>query len=226
MSTGSNLRIGVTGHRAVPLAPVMLTRLQDAINDAFLALKHGLADVGDQAALNEQTARENGPRENGLQVISALAEGADRMVAVGGLANGAALIALLPFPRAVYLRDFATDESKQEFTSFLAEAAEVIELDGSIASDERRNAAYSAVGQAVVARSDVMFALWDGGPPNGPGGTSEIVDYARRQGCPVLWFKLDHAGEAAAEPSLLLSQCTITSAAVDALIAHLKKART
>jgi hypothetical protein len=209
MLTPPVLRIGVTGHRAVALPPARLARLQEAINRAFSALK--------------QTGDESG--EN-LQVISALAEGADRMVADAGLANGAALIAVLPFPRAIYSLDFAEEQSKQEFARFLANAAEVIELDGDTTSDDSRNAAYSAVGEAVVARSNLIFALWDGGPPNGPGGTSEIVDYARRHGCPVLWFKLDDEGKDVEEPSLLLGQRTIEGDAVEALIARLKGAGT
>jgi hypothetical protein len=215
MSTGPDLRIGVTGHRVIALAPVMLERLRDAIDGTFSALAQGAADITHQAVAN-------GDR-HGLQVVSALAEGADRMVAAAGLAHGAALVAVLPFCRDAYLRDFPEEQSRHDFMRLLAEAAEVIELDGHITSDESRNAAYSAVGEAVVSRSDAIFALWDGRPPNGPGGTSEIVDYARRCGCPVLWFKLDHDGEVAAEPTLLLTQQAITGSAVAALIAHLKK---
>jgi hypothetical protein len=218
MSTGPNLRIGVTGHRAVARAPVMLTRLQDAITGAFSALKKGAANISHQASASDT--------RHGLQVVSALAEGADRMVATAGLAQGAALVAVLPFSRTVYLQDFAQEQSKQDFMRLLAQAAEVIELDGRTTSGESRNAAYSAVGEAVVARSDLMFALWNGGPPNGPGGTGEIVDYARHHGCPVLWFKLSPDGEAAEEPILLLAEQTVTGSAVEALIAHLKKART
>jgi hypothetical protein len=191
----------------------MLTRLRDALGSAFSALKQGAVDM-------------QGGADGDLQVISALAEGADRMVADAGLAHGAALVALLPFRRAVYLQDFVEERSKQDFMRLLAAAAEVVELDGLTSSNEDRNAAYLAVGEAVVARSDLIFALWDGRPANGPGGTGEIVDYARHRGCPVLWFKLDHDGEAAAEPALLLTQRTITDAAVEALIARLKEART
>jgi hypothetical protein len=194
----------------------MLTRLRGTLDSAFSALKQGAVDM--------QSETDGGRR--GLQVISALAEGADRMVADAGLAHGAALVAVLPFPRAVYLQDFPDERSKQDFMRLLAAAAEVVELDGVASSDEDRNAAYSAVGEAVVARSDLIFALWDGRPANGPGGTGEIVTYARRRGCPVLWFKLDHDGEAAAEPTLLLAQRTIVVAAVETLIAHLKEART
>jgi hypothetical protein len=185
----------------------MLTRLRGTLDSAFSALKQSGTD-------------------RRLQVISALAEGADRMVADAGLAQGAALVAVLPFPRAVYLQDFPEPQSKQDFVRLLAAAAEVVELGGLAASSEDRNAAYSAVGEAVVARSDLIFALWDGRPANGPGGTGEIVAYARHHGCPVLWFKLDHDGEAAAEPALLLAQRTIANAAVETLIAQLKEART
>ena len=213
MSMAAVLRIGVTGHRDVTLAPAMLTWLRGALDNAFSALK--------QRAVDTQSGT-----DRSLQVISALAEGADRMVADAGLAHGAALVAVLPFRRAVYLQDFAEEQSKQDFQKLLAAAAEVVELDGLTSSNEDRNAAYSAVGEAVVARSDLIFALWDGRPANGPGGTGEIVTYARHHGCPVLWFKLDHDGEAAAEPALLLTQRTVTNAAVETLIAQLTEART
>jgi hypothetical protein len=186
----------------------MLTRLGGALDSAFSALEQGAG--GDR---------------HGLQVISSLAEGADRMVAEAGLAHGAALVAVLPFARAVYLQDFGEQQSKQDFQRLLATAAEVVELDGSTASNEDRNASYLAAGEAMVARSDLIFALWDGRPANGPGGTGEIVAYARHHGCPVLWFKLDDA-EAALEPTLLLTQRSIADAAVEALIAHLKESWT
>jgi hypothetical protein len=210
------LRIGVTGHRAVTLQPVMLMRLRDAIDSAFAALKRETVDMQTGTAGHWQ----------GLEIVSALAEGADRMVADAGLAHGAALVAVLPFPRAAYLQDFPEQHSKQDFERLLARSSEVIELDGRIESEETRNAAYSAVGDAVVARSDVIFALWDGQPANGPGGTGEVVDHARRHGRPVLWFKLDHDGKAAAKPTLLLEERTIEDAATTTLIAHLKGIRT
>jgi hypothetical protein len=207
MSMTPILRIGVTGHRDVALPQPMLTQLRAALDSAFAALSQGMDG-----------------HQGGLQVISALAEGADRMVADAGLAHGASLVAVLPFARAVYSQDFAGQPSKQEFQRLLAAAAEIVELDGSTASSEDRNAAYSAAGEAMVARSDVVFALWDGRPANGPGGTGEIVAFARQRGCPVLWFKLDD-GEAATEPTLLLTQRTVADSAVDALLTHLKEAR-
>lgn len=96
MSTAAVLRIGVTGHRDVTLPPAILTRLRGALDSAFSALKQGAVDM--------QSGTDGG--RQGLQVISALAEGADHMLADAGLAQGAALVAVLPFPRAVYLQDF------------------------------------------------------------------------------------------------------------------------
>jgi hypothetical protein len=129
MSTAPILRIGVTGHRDVTLPPALLMQLRGALGDAFSALKLAAADL-------------QSGTDGSLQVVSALAEGADRMVAEAGLAHGAALIAMLPFRRAVYLQDFMR---------LLAAAAEIVELDGLTTSIEDRNAAYSAVGEAVVA---------------------------------------------------------------------------
>jgi hypothetical protein len=212
MSITPLLRIGVTGHRDVALGPAMLGRLRGALDGAFSAL------IGAQGETDDGRRR--------LQVVSGLAEGADRMVADAGLAHGAALVAVLPFPRAVYLEDFAEEQSKQDFMRLLAAATEVVELDGSTGSNEDRNAAYLAAGEAMVSRSDLVFALWDGRPANGPGGTGDIVTFARHHDCPVLWFKLDQDGEAAAEPVLLLTQRTISHAAVETLIAQLKEART
>jgi hypothetical protein len=138
MSTAPILRIGVTGHRDVTLPPALLMQLRGALGDAFSALKLAAADL-------------QSGTDGSLQVVSALAEGADRMVAEAGLAHGAALIAMLPFRRAVYLQDFAEERSKQDFMRLLAAAAEIVELDGLTTSIEDRNAAYSAVGEAVVA---------------------------------------------------------------------------
>lgn len=53
-----------------------------------------------------------------LNVISSLAEGADRIVVGQILARPRRrLTAVLPLPRADYMTDFERNESKQEFTS-------------------------------------------------------------------------------------------------------------
>jgi hypothetical protein len=53
------------------------------------------------------------------------------------------------------------------------------------------NRSYETVGRYVVRHSDVLIAIWDGGP-GGRGGTAEIVRYAAHAGVPVWWL---HATE-------------------------------
>ncbi len=78
-----------------------------------------------------------------MQLISGLAEGADRLVAEVALERGIALIACLPMEKTAYLADFADEESRREFDALLAKAARVIELpwDGGVPADHGRPAA-------------------------------------------------------------------------------------
>jgi len=120
-----------------------------------------------------------------FSVVSALAEGADRIVTHEVLAlEGAWLDAVLPLAPDDYERDFETPESRAEFRTLLARAAQV-----SVVGDERsRDDAYEAAGREVVDRSDVLLALWDGEPARGKGGTADVVEYARSGGVPVIWI--------------------------------------
>jgi hypothetical protein len=49
-------------------------------------------------------------------------------------------------------------------------------------SGATREEAYERAGHEVVARCDVLIALWDGAPPRGRGGTAAIVEHARALG--------------------------------------------
>ena len=160
-----SLRIGVTGHR----------RLTDpaALVPAIRAAVQGVID------------RFLGPgAEPALLVISALAEGADRLVAAEVLARpDATMEAVLPLPPGDYLDDFTGDASKAEFTEMLGRATSVWVARPGGSRDE----AYERAGRHVVDRCDVLIALWDGEPPRGRGGTATVVSYARAQGVPVAW---------------------------------------
>ena len=166
-----SLRIGVTGHR----------RLTDP---ATLV-------PGIRAAIQGVVERFLGPAaQPALLVISALAEGADRLVAAEVLAGpDATLEAVLPLPPGDYLDDFTGDASKAEFTAMLGRAASVwVARPGS-----SRDEAYERAGRHVVDRADVLIALWDGEPPRGRGGTATVVSYAREQGVPVAWVQTSGA---------------------------------
>ena len=45
---------------------------------------------------------------------------------------------------------------------------------------------YGPAGAAILDRSDMLLAVWDGSPSRGPGGTADMVTQARIRGMPVL----------------------------------------
>lgn len=124
-----------------------------------------------------------------LRVISPLAEGADRLVALRALdKHNASLVVPLPLHVSEYLLDFDTPASKAEFLKLLERAEEIIELPivGS------REQCYLAAGMYVIKHCDVLIAVWDGEPSRGTGGTAEIVQEARKRGMPIAWV---HTGK-------------------------------
>jgi hypothetical protein len=158
------LRLGVTGHRS-------LTHEDDirrAINVAI-----------DQALLTS-------PAATALTVVSALAEGADRLVVHECLRRpGATLAAVLPLPIDEYGKDFVASGSLQEFTDLLAVAA-TVEIADEMPTREH---AYERAGQLMVEESDAVIAVWDGRPAAGRGGTADVVAYAQARHVPV--FRVD-----------------------------------
>jgi hypothetical protein len=148
------VRIGVTGHRAFDISDAV--ERVDALVDRV---------VGQCRAV----------------VVSSLAEGADRLVAELVLAKpDAGLCAVLPLPADDYERDFASPDSVAEFRSLLARANTVCIVDLPLGAS--RDDAYERAGLEVVARCDVLIAVWDGAASRGRGGTAEIVEHARRIG--------------------------------------------
>ena len=124
-------------------------------------------------------------------ILSSLAEGADRVVARVAMEElSAELIAVLPMPEAEYERDFQTDTSKAEFRAFLKRAlavktAGVPEGDASWTVDgEPRNRQYARAGAIVADHAQVLFAIWDGKPARGMGGTGDQVAWFERGGTP------------------------------------------
>ena len=117
-----------------------------------------------------------------IVVLSALAEGADRMVVhlAREIDPAAGLRVALPLEITDYLRDFATPGSRDEFLRLLAGAERFQVVRGD--RDHARDAAYERVGRRIVERCDLLLALWDGRESRGRGGTAEIVRYARDQG--------------------------------------------
>jgi hypothetical protein len=175
---GLSFAVGVIGHR-----PNRLPEGADKWLDG--QIRAVLAAIHDAALTAAQThARFFSKEPACLRVVSALAEGSDRIGAHLGLAQGFALSAPLPFASKDYERDFTAPESKAEFHALMAKAASILELPGDRHEEDK---AYERAGMAVLDASDLLIAVWDGKPSAGRGGTTETVHEAARRGMPVIW---------------------------------------
>lgn len=159
------LRIGVTGHRQLPEGIAWHERIAEALS----LIETRLAPAGDTPLA--------------WLVISSLAEGADRLVAEAILARPGSLLEVpLPLSRDDYQTDFKSDESRATFAKLYEQASLVT----CAPRFESRSSAYEWAGLAMVGRSDIVIALWDGLPSRGIGRTADIVKLARRYGRPVV----------------------------------------
>ncbi len=156
------ITIGITGHR--DLRPEDQEILTKSIRNIFQLLQQRYPD-------------------SPLQLLSPLAEGADRLVAKIALEANIQLIVPLPMSQPIYQTDFQTPASNQEFTELLDQATQVFEL-SRLEPDEdiskygkARTKQYALVGAYVAHHSHILLALWDGIPLNKTAGTSEVVQF-------------------------------------------------
>jgi hypothetical protein len=190
VSLHKRLCVGVSGHRAPPKLPAQsedplrntIDRLLSVIVDTVRQVENaGAIWPGDEPVPDsEPFFRE---RVTGLAIVSSLAEGSDRIVAEAGLAAGFELEVILPFSRAEYGNDFETPASRARFEHLLAQASTVFELSSN--ADERP-AAYEAAGLFMLAKLDLLIAIWDGGRAAGIGGTAQIVGRTMADGIPIM----------------------------------------
>jgi hypothetical protein len=174
------LRVGVTGHRTGPKLEV---HQQPAVRATVARVFEALSRAFRETVEDAKWVFDSGPTE--LVVVSALAEGADRIVAEAGVAAGAVLDAVLPAAQASYEADFQTNQSKVEFRGLLHRARSVFQLetpDGEL--KEKRG--YQAAGLTMLAHADILIAVWDEHEAAGIGGTAEIVEQAFAEGAPIV----------------------------------------
>jgi hypothetical protein len=178
------LRVGVTGHRPNRFDAAAQTIVRHKLESVFSQLR--IAAV----ALHQREADVFDPAPPEIRIVSALAEGADRVVAQAGLTAGFDLDVLLPFPAETYETDFEAEASREEFRELLAKARAQFILPGRKNANDpaEANRAYEAVGLMTVRQCDILVAIWDGAGSSGRGGTEGIVQHAIANGRPVLRF--------------------------------------
>jgi hypothetical protein len=158
------LVVAVTGHR--DLVPAEIPGLRALVKDLLVQL------------VEQNTDRR-------LRVMSALAEGADRLVADVAMELGVELIVPLPMQKDLYMQDFATRESREHFESLCAHASSIFELPVAKGSSLEqisqpgplRSRQYAQLGVFLCAHCHILLALWDGKQNGELGGTGQVVKF-------------------------------------------------
>lgn len=107
--------------------------------------------------------------------ISCLADGADTLFAEAVLDLGGQLTVVVP---AQTYRDGLPEEHHQIYDHLYSRAKNIHQL----SYQESDSQAHMDASRVLVDRSDQLIAVWDGQPGRGPGGTADVVEYARAQG--------------------------------------------
>jgi hypothetical protein len=119
--------------------------------------------------------RENGGTVTGL---SCLADGADQIFARAVLDAGGQIEAVIP---ALHYRDGLPAAAIPEYDALLADATAVHKLPCIDSTSE----SHMAASKLMIAQAGELWAIWDGRPARGYGGTADVVTYARENGIPV-----------------------------------------
>ena len=117
--------------------------------------------------------------------ISSLAAGADQLFAKIVLDLGHQIEVVIPCEG--YESAFENSNAEQTFQELKRKAVRCYVLDFSRPSEE----AFFAAGKRVVEISDLLFAVWDGQPAAGLGGTADIVKHALKHGKQVFHINPD-----------------------------------
>ena len=159
------IRVGITGHR-------ILARTQAK------EIETGMLKALSRIARSFPACK--------FEIVSALAEGADCLFAEIALDFlKAELLAVLPMAQDVYLNDFSSEATKEVFGVLLQKSARTPII---LPKQISRETAYLKAGEYITDHCDILVAIWDGKPAQGPGGTGQIVELARRNKKLLIWI--------------------------------------
>ena len=113
--------------------------------------------------------------------VTMLGPGADQLFARVVLELGGTLHVVQPTVGMQYRDGFEDDAARLGYDELYGQASHVEVLEHTESSEQ----AHMDGGRAVVDRSSVLMAVWDGQPARGFGGTADVVAYARQRGVPV-----------------------------------------
>jgi hypothetical protein len=129
-----------------------------------------LVDTAIRAALAGQAPEVTG--------ISCLADGADQIFARAVTDLGGQLEVVVP---AAEYRQGLPEIARPEYDRLIAQACAVQRLPFT----ESTSHAHMAASRLMLSAADELYAVWDGQPARGYGGTADVVSYACERGVPV-----------------------------------------
>jgi hypothetical protein len=159
---GLRLCVAVTAHR--DLLPAELPDIESRVEACFRELAEAFPELP-------------------LTLLTALAEGGDRLAARVAERMGVPIMAVLPMAQEEYERDFAGAASLDEFHGLLARAEQVICLPTAPGNsppphtDRARDIQYAQLGVFLSNHCQVLLALWDGKEGARFGGTGQVVRF-------------------------------------------------
>lgn len=180
-SVKPTVHVGVTGHRHLPQEE--WGRIEKQVREVLDEIKQ-TANLIYQEHINffSHYHADGCPQ---FRLISALAEGADRLVAHQALELGYALQCPLPFSRTFYESTFEADDAEhREFRELLGRADAVFEV--AAGNTRFTSQAYADIADVLISHSDFLVALWDGQPGRSIAGTYATIKAARQRHIPVI----------------------------------------
>jgi hypothetical protein len=73
--------------------------------------------------------------------------------------------------------------SRAEYRELISKATRTLELGD---DPTRKQRAYETAGHTILNNSDIVLAVWDGETSAGPGGTTELIEFAAKSGLPII----------------------------------------
>jgi hypothetical protein len=160
--------VGGAGNRFLPADTRAIER---SIDSALLAI-----------------ATDAGIERERLLLLVSVAEGADRLLIKAASRLGIRYECVLPCSPLCFSEDFSSLESVEEFEALLAGADAVTSPEPEPAEKLQ---GYLWASRYILGRADLLLAVWDGSPGNGPAGTADTIDLATGRELPVIWIPTD-----------------------------------
>jgi len=110
--------------------------------------------------------------------VSCLADGADQVFARAVTDLGGRIEVVVPAER---YREGLPEDAQGQYDHLLAQAVAVRRLPFGDSTSE----SHMVASKLMVDEADALYAVWDGKPARGYGGTADVVAYARDRGTPV-----------------------------------------